>query len=200
MTRLLIASNNQGKIKEIKQLLAPFHVTVVSLKDLQIEADVEETGTTLRENAALKAETLANQTKMLTLADDSGLSVDILNGAPGVYSARYSGPEKDSEKNINKLLDNLEGVPDARRTAHFSCVLALSRPDAPTHFAEGRCDGQITLERHGKSGFGYDPVFLIPEKGQTFAEMSDDAKNLISHRGRALQQLVNHWASWVGED
>lgn len=199
MTRLLIASNNQGKIKEIKRLLTPFHVDVVSLKDLQIEAAVEETGTTFRENAALKAETLANQTKMLTLADDSGLSVDILNSEPGIYSARYAGPEKNSEKNMNKLLDHLRGVPVERRTAHFSCVLALSRPGAPTHFAEGRCDGQITLERRGKSGLGYDPIFLIPEKEQTFAEMNDDAKNLISHRGRALQQLVSHWVSWVGD-
>lgn len=198
MMHTLIASNNQGKIKEIKALLADFHVLVRSLKDLNIVVDIEETGTTFQENAALKAETLSEKTHMATIADDSGLVVDALGGAPGIFSARYAGPEKNSEKNIDKLLGKLEGVPEEKRTAHFVCVVALSMPGRPTRFAEGRCDGIITRERRGKAGFGYDPVFLIPDRHLTFAEMGDGEKNKISHRARALETLRANWTRWVG--
>lgn len=199
MTKVLIASNNPGKIKEFKTLLADFGAEVFSLKDMGIDTDVPETGTTFRENAALKAETLAKQTGMITLADDSGLCVDALNGEPGIYSARYAGPDKNSEHNIDLLLSKLEAVQADERTAHFVCVLAISRPNHLTHFAEGRCDGQITNERRGDDGFGYDPVFLIPDKNLTFAQMGEEEKNLISHRARALRQLQDKWTSWVGE-
>ncbi|TGA99438.1 XTP/dITP diphosphatase [Sporolactobacillus shoreae] len=200
MTQVLIASNNQGKIREIKTLLADFHVEVRSLKDLGIDIDVPETGTTFQENAALKAETLSKKMNMITLADDSGLSVDAIGGEPGIFSARYSGPEKDSERNIDKLLGKLDGIPLEKRTAHFTCVLAFSRPGKPTRFAEGRCDGLITLERHGSDGFGYDPVFLVPQEKLTFAEMGDEEKNTISHRALALRQLKANWKNWAGEE
>lgn len=200
MTQVLIASNNQGKIREIKTLLADFHVEVRSLKDLGIDIDVPETGTTFQENAALKAETLSKKMNMITLADDSGLSVDAIGGEPGIFSARYSGPEKDSERNIDKLLGKLDGIPLEKRTAHFTCVLAFSRPGKPTRFVEGRCDGLITLERHGSDGFGYDPVFLVPQEKLTFAEMGDEEKNRISHRALALRQLKANWKDWAGEE
>ncbi|SFG44831.1 XTP/dITP diphosphatase [Sporolactobacillus nakayamae] len=200
MTKVLIASNNPGKIKEFKTLLAGFGAEVFSLKDMDIHTDVPETGTTFRENAALKAEALAQTTGMITLADDSGLCVDALNGEPGIYSARYAGPDKNSEHNIDLLLRKLDGVPVDARTAHFICVLAISRPNHPTHFAEGRCDGLITMERRGEDGFGYDPLFLIPDRQQTFAQMGEEDKNKISHRARALLQLVDNWTSWVGEN
>ncbi|WP_010630374.1 XTP/dITP diphosphatase [Sporolactobacillus vineae] len=199
MTQVLIASNNQGKIKEIKELLEDFDVNIRSLKDLNIVIDVPETGKTFKENAALKAEALSKETHLITIADDSGLSVDALHGEPGIYSARYSGPEKDSERNIDKLLGNLKGVPTDRRTAHFSCTLALSIPGTPTRFAVGRCDGVITTERRGADGFGYDPVFLVPDEKETFAEMGEAKKNRISHRARALQELRRKWPEWVGK-
>lgn len=197
MNKVLIASNNQGKIKEIKALLADFQVEVCSLKDLNIDIDVDETGATFRENAALKAETLCKKTRMITIADDSGLVVDALNGAPGIYSARYAGLEKNSEKNIDKLLAELLDVPDEKRTARFICVLALSIPGRPTRFAEGRCEGLITRERRGQSGFGYDPVFYVPEKKFTMAEMGAEEKNKISHRAGALKVLRANWKNWV---
>ncbi|MCO7175994.1 XTP/dITP diphosphatase [Sporolactobacillus kofuensis] len=199
MTKVLIASNNPGKIKEFKTLLADFGVEVFSLKDMDIHTDVPETGTTFRENAALKAETLAHQTGMITLADDSGLCVDALDGEPGIFSARYAGLDKNSEKNIDLLLSKLADVSEEERKAHFVCVLALSLPNQPTHFAEGRCDGRVTKERHGASGFGYDPIFLIPEKQLTFAQMGEEEKNKMSHRARALRVLQEKWTSWVGE-
>ncbi|GEB75665.1 XTP/dITP diphosphatase [Sporolactobacillus inulinus] len=199
MTKVLIASNNPGKIKEFKDLLQGFGADVFSLKDLGITTDVPETGHTFHENAALKAEALAKETGMITLADDSGLCVDALNGEPGVFSARYSGPEKDSERNIDLLLHKLKGVPEEKRTAHFVCVLALSRPKHQTRFAEGRCDGIITATRRGVGGFGYDPLFLIPERQETFAEMGEAEKNQISHRARALRVLKENWTSWTGE-
>ncbi|MFT8362995.1 MAG: XTP/dITP diphosphatase [Sporolactobacillus sp.] len=199
MTQLVIASNNRGKIKEIKALLAPFAVTVCSLKDIDLVSDVEETGTTFRENAALKAEAVAAKTGGWVLADDSGLCVDALDGAPGIYSARYSGAAKNDARNIDKLLAALTTVADGARQAHFICTLALAHPNQSTRFIEGRCDGMITRSRRGTIGFGYDPIFLIPELGQTFAEMSDSDKNAISHRGRALRQLAEHWQEWTGE-
>ncbi|MFT8311701.1 MAG: XTP/dITP diphosphatase [Sporolactobacillus sp.] len=199
MIKVLIASNNPGKIKEFKALLAEFDAEVFSLKDMDIHTDVPETGTTFRENAALKAEALSQETGMITLADDSGLCVDALNGEPGIFSARYAGLDKNSEHNIDLLLKKLAGVPESERTAHFVCVLAISKPGQPTHFAEGRCDGFITMERRGEDGFGYDPLFLIPERQLTFAQMGDDEKNKISHRARALKQLQERWTSWVGD-
>ncbi|MCL1630555.1 XTP/dITP diphosphatase [Sporolactobacillus sp. CPB3-1] len=196
--KVLIASNNEGKIKEFKALFARFGATVCSLKDLDLDVDVPETGTTFRENAALKAETLSHMTGMLTLADDSGLCVDALNGAPGIYSARYAGPDKNSEHNIDLLLSRLKNIPETERTAHFICVLAISQPNGPTHFAEGRCEGMITMERRGTDGFGYDPVFLLPDRNRTFAQMGHAEKNKISHRALALEQLRKNWTSWVG--
>ncbi|MCI1856717.1 MAG: XTP/dITP diphosphatase [Sporolactobacillus sp.] len=199
MKRLLIASNNQGKIREIKEILADFHVDIVSLHDLGIDIDVPETGSSFQENAALKAETLAARTKLPTLADDSGLSVDALGGEPGIFSARYSGPDKNSQRNIAKLLKKLTGVPTSRRAAHFICVIALSIPGKPTRFAEGRCDGVIAEAPRGRGGFGYDPVFFVPDRKQTFAEIRESEKDKISHRGRALREFRRRWPEWTGE-
>ncbi|WP_353948097.1 XTP/dITP diphosphatase [Sporolactobacillus sp. Y61] len=198
MTRILIASNNQGKIKEIKKILADFDVDVFSLKDLNVTIDVPETGKTFRDNAALKAETLSQKMNLPALADDSGLCVDALGGEPGIFSARYAGPDKNSEHNIDKLLNHLKGVPVEKRTAHFTCVLALSLPGRKTHFAEGHCSGVITDKRRGADGFGYDPVFFVPEEQMTFAEMGEDVKNRISHRAKALQELKAKWTEWMG--
>ncbi|WP_443217491.1 XTP/dITP diphosphatase [Sporolactobacillus sp. CQH2019] len=181
-------------------MLLNFQVELYSLKDLGISAEVVETGSTFRENAALKAETLSKKTKMVTIADDSGLAVDALDGEPGVFSARYAGTDKNSERNIDKLLDKLKDVPPEKRTARFICVLALSIPGKPTRFAEGRCAGLITNGRRGMGGFGYDPVFLIPERQLTFAEMGAAEKNKISHRAHALQRLRENWGSWLGGD
>ncbi|WP_443029755.1 XTP/dITP diphosphatase [Sporolactobacillus sp. KGMB 08714] len=181
-------------------MLLNFQVELYSLKDLGISAEVAETGSTFRENAALKAETLSKKTKMVTIADDSGLAVDALDGEPGVFSARYAGTDKNSERNIDKLLDKLKDVPPEKRTARFICVLALSIPGKPTRFAEGRCAGLITNGRRGMGGFGYDPVFLIPERQLTFAEMGAAEKNKISHRAHALQRLRENWGSWLGGD
>lgn len=198
MTRVLVASNNPGKIKEIKAMLADFQADISSLKDLGISAEVAETGATFQENAALKAETLSKKTNMMTIADDSGLVVDALDGEPGIFSARYAGLDKNSEHNIDKLLGKLNNVPLEKRTAHFICVLALSMPGRRTHFVEGCVEGLITNGRRGKDGFGYDPVFLIPERQLTFAEMGDDEKNRISHRARALRELRENWTDWTG--
>ncbi|MFT8871703.1 MAG: XTP/dITP diphosphatase [Sporolactobacillus sp.] len=197
---LLFASSNAGKIAEIRQLFADMDVTVVTPKAVAATIEVEETGANFRENAALKAEALARETGLPTLADDSGLLVDALGGEPGIYSARYAGQDKNSERNIDKLLSKLAETGDEDRRAHFVCTLALSCPNQLTHFVEGRCDGQIIYERRGNGGFGYDSVFLIPEYGKTFAELGSEVKNVISHRAKALFALRSRWSQWMGAD
>jgi len=189
MQKVLIASKNEGKIKEFHQLLFPLGFEVTSLNDLPDAPDVEETGETFQENAGLKSEAISNKYHCMAISDDSGLVIDALDGRPGVYSARYAGEEKDDQKNIEKVLEELKGVPMEERTAHFVCVLAVSRPGEATFFVEGQCHGLIAEAPAGDGGFGYDPIFLIPEKGKTFAELSSEEKNLISHRARALKML-----------
>ena len=189
MQKVLIASKNEGKIKEFHQLLLPLGFEVTSLNDLPDAPDVEETGETFQENAGLKSEAISNKYHCMAISDDSGLVIDALDGRPGVYSARYAGEEKDDQKNIEKVLEELKGVPMEERTAHFVCVLAVSRPGEATFFVEGQCHGLIAEAPAGDGGFGYDPIFLIPEKGKTFAELSSEEKNLISHRARALKML-----------
>jgi XTP/dITP diphosphohydrolase len=186
---VLIASKNKGKIAEFQRMLEPQGYEVVSLLDFPDAPDVEETGDTFHENARLKAEAIAKKFSCIAIADDSGLVVDALDGRPGVYSARFAGEEKDDQKNIEKVLNELSGVPMSKRSAHFTCVLAVSGLDFSTFFVEGECHGLITLEPAGSQGFGYDPIFYIPEKGKTFAELSADEKNKISHRALALKKL-----------
>lgn len=186
--KLAIATNNQHKLQEIKAILGDSFEELLSLKDLGIDVDVEETGTTLEENALIKARAILALSGIATLADDTGLMVDALNGAPGVYSARYAGEEHNDAKNRALLLKNLNGVKD--RSAHFATVIALCYPDGKTLTASGRVNGEILLSERGTEGFGYDSLFFSTELGKTFAEATQAEKNSVSHRGRALRAML----------
>lgn len=187
MRQLLVATHNQGKVKEFAQMLSRSGMTWLNLDDVGVTMDVEETGTTFRENAVLKAEAYAKETGLWTLAEDSGLAVKALNGEPGVYTARYGGPDLTHEERYLYLLKNMEGVTD--RTAVFHCVIVLANPQGEiVAESEGQCLGEITLEPIGDGGFGYDPVFFVPEQGKTMAQLGE-IKHQISHRSRALKQL-----------
>lgn len=193
MKRVLIATKNRGKVKEFEQLLHKHGIRVHSLLDVADTVDVEETGTTFAENAILKAETISRQYGETVLADDSGLMIDALDGRPGVYSARYAGDPGNDEANIDQVLNELKGVSLGKRTAQFVCVLAATVPGERTATFVGRCDGLITRERAGKSGFGYDPIFYLPGKGKTMAELTPSEKNSVSHRSAALKELMENW-------
>lgn len=184
--KIAIATNNRNKLKEIRAVLGGFFDEMLSLGDLGIDVEIEETGATLTENALIKARTIRDMTGLASLADDSGLMCDALGGAPGVYSARYAGEEHDDAKNNALLLKNIAGKD---RTAHFCSVIALCLPDGREYTAKGRVDGVITEEARGNGGFGYDPLFFSPELGKTFAEASAEEKNSVSHRGRALRNM-----------
>lgn len=186
--KLAIATNNQHKLQEIRAILGDSFEELLSLKDLGIDVDVEETGTTLEENALIKARAILALSGIATLADDTGLMVDALNGAPGVYSARYAGEEHNDAKNRALLLKNLDGVKD--RSAHFATVIALCYPDGKTLTASGRVNGEILLSGRGTEGFGYDSLFFSTELGKTFAEATQAEKNSVSHRGRALRAML----------
>lgn len=192
MKQVLIATNNKGKAKDFEALFNPLSISVKTLNDLEKDIDVEETGTTFEENAILKAEQVSKLLGVVVIADDSGLEVDALDGAPGVYSARYAGLEKNDEANIDKVLKELTGVADEERTARFRCVLAVAGPDMETVTFSGSCEGFILHERKGANGFGYDPIFYTPIKKRALAELSADEKGEISHRGAALNQLKEH--------
>jgi len=183
--RLLIATNNVGKVREYAELLAGSGFALCQLADVGLDNEVEETGETFTENACLKARAYGQASGLLTLADDSGLEVDVLGGSPGVYSARYAGPGASDADRIRKLLAALDGVSWEKRKADFCCVIALSWPDGRLETFEGRCDGVIAFEPKGTNGFGFDPVFYMPEHHCTMAELPTDIKNRISHRGRA---------------
>jgi len=186
--QLVLATNNQDKIREIKHLLNDLPVTVLTRDDFLEFPDVEETGATLEENALLKARAIAKFCDLPALADDSGLEVDDLNGAPGVYSSRYSGEDATYADNNRKLLQELQDVPQEKRTARFRCVIATDWADGTTDTVEGVAEGYITEDIAGYEGFGYDPVFFYPPEGKRFSEMTLEEKNLVSHRGRALQK------------
>ena len=190
MEELIFASHNRGKIAEIKQMLAPLNIRVLSADEINLP-DVEETGTTFEENAALKALTIAKLTKKPCLADDSGLCVNALGGRPGVYSARYA-PNRDFDKAMDKLLAELEKSGNADRSAYFACVLVLGYPDGTYQSFEGRVNGKITKQKQGSGGFGFDPLFAPDGYEKTFAELGAEVKNKISHRGRALQKFVSY--------
>ena len=190
MEELIFASHNRGKIAEIKQMLAPLNIKVLSADEINLP-DVEETGTTFEENAALKALTIAKLTKKPCLADDSGLCVNALGGRPGVYSARYA-PNRDFDKAMDKLLAELEKSGNADRSAYFACVLVLGYPDGTYQSFEGRVNGKITKQKQGSGGFGFDPLFAPDGYEKTFAELGAEVKNKISHRGWALQKFVSY--------
>jgi len=184
--RLLIATTNPGKVREYADLFTGLHCELVSLADVGISNDVDETGATYEENALLKAREYTAQSGLLTLADDSGLEVDALNGRPGVHSARYA---PDSPTRIQKLLGELKHVPDEQRRARFQCVIALAWPDGQTETTQGSCEGWIAHEPRGTHGFGFDPVFYLPEYNATMAELPESFKNTISHRAHAAQKM-----------
>lgn len=190
---LLVATRNEGKIEELADLLAGVDVAWLGLADLEAQglviADVEETGRTFRENAILKAVGYARQSGLLTLADDSGLEVDALGGAPGVHTARFGGEGLTSEERYLLLLAHLEGVPEDQRAARFRCVVALASPEGLLETAEGSVSGRIAASPSGVGGFGYDPVFFVEEQGRTMAELPATTKNTISHRARAVMAL-----------
>ena len=186
--KLLLATNNAGKIKEFRSLLLGIPFELVTTQDLGIKTEVAETGTTYEENARLKACALAKESGLLSLADDSGLEVDALNGEPGVMSARYAGNNASDTDRVKYLLSKIVDVPKEKRTARFRCVIAIARPDGPVEFCEGECKGLIAFEPCGKNGFGYDPIFCFPKYGRTMAELPVEIKTRISHRGRAAQK------------
>ena len=199
--KLLIATRNAGKMRELRRLLRGAPHEIVSLDDLGIEGEIEETGATFEENAALKAEGYGALSGALTLADDSGLEVDALGGAPGVRSARYGGADAPSDADrVALLLANLAGTPDADRSARFRCVIAIAAPGGRTRFYSGSCEGRIAAAPRGSNGFGYDPVFEFPELGKTMAELPEERKNALSHRARAAKKAAAALAAWAPAD
>lgn len=188
---IVLATHNAGKIRELKTILQPLGYEVQAIHDICPHLkEPAETGTTFAENARLKAAYYLKATGLPCLADDSGIIADALQGRPGVYSARFAGPECDDEKNNQKLIQELSSFPVEKRTAYYACVLVLLFPDGREIEAEGRCEGVIRDFYAGSNGFGYDPLFYVPAKGKTMAEMSMAEKNTISHRGKALRKLV----------
>lgn len=186
MRKLVIASKNIGKLKEFQSLLGGSSFNVVSLEEYPEIPEIRETGSTFAENAAIKAEAVAQYTGELSLADDSGLEVDVLGGRPGVYSARFAGVPSSDKANNQKLLEMLSSVPGEKRTARFRCVIAIAAPCVPTQLVYGCCEGLIASVPSGTGGFGYDPLFYVPSLGRTFAELSPEQKNIVSHRAQAM--------------
>jgi XTP/dITP diphosphohydrolase len=189
MLRLLLATNNKGKITEYRSLLGDLPLELFTPQSAGITMDVAETGTTYEENSGLKAAALAKLSGLIALADDSGLEVDALGGEPGIRSSRYAGEDTSDPDKVNFLLGRLAGVPWNKRTARFRCVIAVAAPDGRTRYCRGECSGYITLAPAGSNGFGYDPLFFFPELNKTMAELEDTVKNRISHRGRAAKQV-----------
>lgn len=188
--RLVLGTRNDKKRRELEELLSLPSLELVTLANYPDAPEVEETGTTFLDNASLKAVTLARALGAWVLGEDSGLCVDALDGRPGIYSARFAGEPSDDERNNDKLLDELSGIPDEKRTAHYVCTAALSDPTGTIRgTSEGRCHGVITWERIGSGGFGYDPLFLIPSEGKTFGELPAAFKQSISHRAQAMMKL-----------
>jgi XTP/dITP diphosphohydrolase len=195
--QLLIATKNMGKVREYRDLLAGLPFDILSLADVGIDADVEETGETFAENAILKARTYARLSGLLAWADDSGLAVDALGGWPGVHSARHAGPDATDADRIDILLQRLSDVPPEDRGAAFHCVVAIATPDGRVWTTDGMCAGVIIDQPAGSGGFGYDPVFFVPELGRTFAELTSEQKNAISHRGIAARKAADLLARLV---
>lgn len=196
MRTLLLATTNGHKLEELRTILRKVPFTLLSLRDIQIAMDVEETGTTFAENAQLKARTYAQAAHMLTLAEDSGLEIDALGGAPGIYSARFAGRETSYPERFRMILARLQDVPVAQRTARFRCALALAEPEGEVRVVEGVVEGRIAERPCGEHGFGYDPIFFVPDYGKTTAEMTPEEKHRISHRGRAAEaacRLLENW-------
>ena len=189
MDRIIFATGNEGKMKEIRLLLDDLGMEILSLKEAGIDLEIQEDGETFEENAIIKAKAVMNRTGALVLADDSGLEIDYLNGEPGVYSARYLGEDTSYRIKNQNLIDRLEGVPKEKRTARFVCVIAAAFPDGRILTARGTIEGMIGYEERGEGGFGYDPIFWLPEYDCSTAELSMEKKNELSHRGKALRAI-----------
>ena len=203
MARLLLATNNQGKVREYRSLLREIPFQIVTLAEQGITTVVEEVGNSLEENAGLKATAMAeatataNEGRLLTLADDSGLEVDALGGEPGPLSARYAGEDASDEERVSYLLSRLKEVPWLERTARFRCVIALASRGGEVRLCHGQCDGLIALGPRGENGFGYDPVFFLPEQDMTMAALPLETKNRVSHRGQAAREACRVLAGWA---
>ena len=191
---IILASNNENKLKEMKEKLSKYGINVISQKEANADIDVEETGSTFEENAFLKANAIYELTKMQVISDDSGLEVDALDGKPGVYSKRFAGENATDADRINKILSLLKDVEDEKRTARFRTSICYIDENGEKHFFEGIAEGKIGYEPIGNNGFGFDPIFIC-EKGKTFAELKREEKNEISHRGRAVKKFVDYISS-----
>ncbi len=195
--KFIIATHNKKKLAELERILAPLGIAAVTDKDLGIILnEVEENGRTFQENAALKARAACRQAGLPAIADDSGLEVDALHGAPGIYSARYAGENATDAQRIEKLLDHMKDVPQGKRTARFVCNVCCVFPDGREFSVEGTCEGTIAFAPEGSSGFGYDPVFLTAD-GKSFACLTAEEKDSISHRGNALRVLAQELPKWL---
>lgn len=191
MKRVIVATKNKGKLKEIKGILREFDFEILSMEEAGVSEDIEETGHTFEENAIIKATEIQKLTGAMVIADDSGLEVDALNGAPGIFSARYSGEHANDLKNNQKLLDELKEVPDRDRTARFVCAIAVALGENKVFTVRGTVDGVIGHAPAGENGFGYDPLFYLAQYGKTMAQLTPEEKNKISHRGMALVKMAN---------
>lgn len=190
MRKFIVATRNKGKLKEIAEILKDFPYSVISMEDAGIYEDIEENGATFEENALIKAKEVFRLTNEIVMADDSGLEVDYLNGAPGIYSSRFAGEGATDEDKNNKLLSLLKDVPFEKRTARFVCSIAVMLPDGRHFTVRGTCEGYIGYKPEGRNGFGYDPLFFMPEYDMTTAQMEPEDKHKISHRGKALGLMV----------
>lgn len=188
--RVILASNNKGKIAELKEILSPLGYEIISQSEAGFNFSAEETGTTFEENAKIKAKAIYDKCKMPVIADDSGLEVDALDKRPGVYSARYGGQELSYDKKCNMLIDELKDVPDEKRTSRFVCVIYYIDQSGKETYFRGECEGKIGYELKGDNGFGFDPIFYVDSK--SFAQISAETKNKISHRAKALQKLTTY--------
>lgn len=189
MKKLIFATGNENKMKEIRMILGDLDYEILSMKEAGIDADIVEDGKTFEENAIIKATVISKLSGCLVLADDSGLEVDYMDKMPGIYSARWMGEDTSYRIKNKAIIDKLEGVPDEKRTARFVCAIAAAFPDGRVVTKRGTIEGIIGYEERGENGFGYDPIFFLPEYGKTTAELSPEEKNQISHRGRALELI-----------
>lgn len=189
MKKIIFATTNEGKMKEVRMILKDLDVEVVSLKDLHLKVDIEENGTTFEENALIKANTLSQMTHEIVLADDSGLEVDYLDKAPGIMSARFMGEDTSYDIKNKTIIDKLADAKGAERSARFVCAIACVMPDGEAFTTRGTIEGEIGYEIKGTEGFGYDPIFYVPEFGCTTAELTPEEKNKVSHRGKALEEM-----------
>jgi len=190
MYKIVVATKNNGKLLEIKNILEELPVEVVSMVEDGIEIDIIEDGQTFEENALKKARAVKKYTEAIVLADDSGLEVDMMGGAPGVFSSRFAGQPFSDERNNAKLLSEMEGIEQSKRTARFICIIAIIMPDGREFCVRGECEGYVGTERKGNKGFGYDPLFSLPKYEKTMAELEPEIKNRISHRAKALEKLI----------